>query len=118
MMNTYRAFEVASGFEPLYEVLQTTAQPLGYATVLKRRKDNNLFLNNANLFSKKVDFFLEQKLQKVQRGTKVFRTKVIKGTKKTKVFCFFVPFVTFVLKKLLFPFVPFITFVLKICKTN
>jgi hypothetical protein len=71
MMNTYRAFEVASGFEPLYEVLQTTAQPLGYATVLKRRKDNNLFLNNANLLSKKIDFF---------------RIKVIKGTKENKSF--------------------------------
>jgi hypothetical protein len=54
MMNTYRVFEVASGFEPLYEVLQTTAQPLGYATVLQRRKDNIVFGNYASFFSKKI----------------------------------------------------------------
>jgi hypothetical protein len=63
MMNTYRVFEVASGFEPLYEVLQTTAQPLGYATVLNRRKDNIVFLNNANLFSKNN----QKKVKKFQK---------------------------------------------------
>jgi hypothetical protein len=47
--------------------------------------------------------FLEQKLQKGQRSTKVFfRTKVTKEQRGTKAFVPLCSFVTFVLKKLLF----------------
>ncbi|MEY4935373.1 MAG: hypothetical protein RIS64_1732 [Bacteroidota bacterium] len=71
MINIYRVFEVASGFEPLYEVLQTTAQPLGYATILNRRKDNIVFLNNANLFSKNN----QKKVKKFEKNFRFARRR-------------------------------------------